>query len=120
MSKDIYSGERSPYWDWIHAKSFKKDVTGEYPEPQTANPDGIAVEYVGRGEDIRDNRVRIVQSFVRAFNNLTGRQKRVVNAVEKYKTHTKAAKILGISRQALSKEMVKIKINMSKLVAFNP
>lgn len=47
--------------------------------------------------------------ILKAFTKLTGRQKEIVTALQKHKTQEKAAKALGVSREAIKMALIAIR-----------
>lgn len=106
-SKLEYDGERSPYWDWVQRHS-QKNEDGLYEELPQANPDVLSSdpEYWNVDEEENEeNRKVFIEKFSTLFNRLTRQQRKVMFAIDQYKTEAKAAKALGISQPVVSKTL---------------
>lgn len=98
---DNYSGEASPYWQWMEANSQNGDG-GEIQELPEANPDYIRVT---ESTDLRE-------TFIEVYSILTDREKQVFGYLKVYKTDSEIAEKLGISTRAVNK----IRNNIAKKV----
>jgi hypothetical protein len=116
-----YSGERSPYWDWVRVNSFRDD-SGDYIEFPEANPDVLSDDSsywnVNEEENI-ENRQEFLKQFATLFNRLTRRQREVMFAIEKHKTEERAAKALNIKQQVVSKTLQIVRKKLLQMGVFS-
>lgn len=99
-----YSGEKSPYWDWVDRYAPRSN-DGERVELPNANPDVLSDDssfWNLDEEENAENRKAFLQKFAKLFNRLTRRQREIMFALELHKTQKKAAEVLGISQKVVS------------------
>lgn len=97
-----YSGERSPYWDWIE-QHVPNNQEGEYEEPLEANAD--VTGYEENTEKRREHRRLITQGFA----SLSKRERQVFRGLMEGLTEEEIARELDVSQQMISKCRKKIR-----------
>ena len=93
----------SPYWDWVERK-FPQDDTGRTLEPKEANPDMRQEQEPGEPPPELEAAVSVIQRG--GLGCLTERQRQMFELVVKRGFAVgRAARVLGISRQAASEHL---------------
>lgn len=82
-TRDMYSGERSPYWDFVTrvAKPNVESTAAEYVEDGFANPDMLSEEdslYVSKLSDEGNDKINLI---VRFFPLLSDKQQKALHMV---------------------------------------
>lgn len=102
-NKAIYSGERSPYWDWTALHSFRDD-SGELIEFPEANPDVLAVDW-----DYDKRRDFYDEMIDRVVEKLSPRERQVFNGLKNGLTEDKIAAQLKLDRSSIRDYRSRIK-----------
>lgn len=104
-TKDIYAGERSPYWDFVkaHARGTKSDSQIEIIEDVVANPDLLDSETNLFNRPLSETGERQLEAVREALPLLSEKQRRVLYLCGiKGLSQAIVAKKLGISEASLS------------------
>ncbi len=109
-SRKKYTGESSPYWDWVAAGSERKNE-GEFVEGPQADPDVLAYNENYQAE--RDKYQSILET---GFALLSPREKEVFQLLCKGATEVVIAQILSISRSSVHNHRIRIKNKFTKAV----
>lgn len=116
MIKKNYSGESSPYWEWMnkHTRSYDDGDISEFPE---ANPDVLAE----KENNVDTSRHKLIDKFVRLLvNNLSDKERLVTLLLQKEMTEREIAIQLRVSNSTVQEYKTRIRNKAKKLVMQNP
>jgi RNA polymerase sigma factor (sigma-70 family) len=108
--KDIYSGERSPYWDWVSKHSDKsyrgEDSREELPE---ANPDVLPFY-----QEEEANYRELVKFMKKALKELSTQEKQVTLMLQKGYNQVTISKILKLKSGTIKSVVFRVRNKLKK------
>ena len=105
-----YSGERSPYWDWVNTHR-ESSVTETDHEPERANPDYVTTTT----DDYSTRRISQGDFLTELFNRLSKQETKVLALMQQNADQITIGNTLKISQSRVSQILKSIRRKAIKL-----